>query len=64
MQAKCGSKKTHAINLAKFFYFVISVRLAAGSDISAANNFLFGHLRPIIHIIRRKMIPQLLDIEN
>ena len=24
MQAKCGSKKSHAINLAKFCYFVIS----------------------------------------
>ena len=32
MKAKCGSKKTHAINIAKFCYFVIFARFE-GSDV-------------------------------
>ena len=53
MQAKCGSKKTHAINFAKFCYFVIFARFEVVTS-SASNNFFLGHLRPIIHSIQRK----------
>ena len=53
MQAKCGSKKTHAINLAKCCYFVIFARFEVVTS-STSNKFFFGHLRPIIHSIRRK----------
>ena len=49
-RAKSGSKKTHAINFGIFCYF----SALWYSDISASNNFFFGHLRPIIHSIRRK----------
>ena len=52
MQAKCGSKKSHAINLTKFCYFVIFARFEVMT--SSASNIFFGHLRPIIHSIRRK----------
>ena len=38
MQAKCGSKKSHAINHAKLFYFVIFARFEVMTS-SASNNF-------------------------
>ena len=53
IQAKCGRKKSHAINLAKFCYFVIFARFEVVTS-SASNKFFLGHLRPIIHSIRRK----------
>ena len=49
MQAKCSSKKAHAINHAKCCYFVIFARFEAVTS-SASNN---GHIRPIIHSVRR-----------
>ena len=51
MQAKCGSKKTRAINLAKFCYFLIFARFEVVTyNIVAYNNVFFGgHLRPTIH---------------
>ena len=61
MQAKCG-KKTRAINLAKFCYFVIFARFEVVTSSTSKGIFL-GHLRPIINNIR-EMTPQLPDIEN
>ena len=46
MQAKCGSKKTDAINLCKLLLFEVVTS-------SASNNISFGHLRPIIHSFDR-----------
>ena len=40
MQAKCGSKKTHAINLAKLCYFVIFVRFEVVTS-SVSNDFFW-----------------------
>ena len=53
MQAKYGSKKTCAINLAKFCYFVIFAHFEVVTS-SASNNVLFAQLHPIMHSIRRK----------
>ena len=54
MQAMCASKRTHAINLAKFCYqFVIFARFEVVTS-SAPNNYFLGHLRPIIHSIWKK----------
>ena len=47
MQAKCGSKKTHAINLAKFCYFRARFEVVT----SSASNIFFW---TPIHSIRRK----------
>ena len=44
MQPKCGSKKTHAINLAKFCYFVIFARFEVVTLSTSKENF-FGHLQ-------------------
>ena len=52
MQAKCGSKKTKTINLAKFSNFVIFARFEVVT--SSASNNIFGTPPPIIHSIRRK----------
>ena len=38
MQANCGSKKTHAINIATFCYFVIFARFELVTS-SESNNF-------------------------
>ena len=40
MQAKCGSKKTLAINFAKFCYFVIFARFEVVTSSASKNIFL------------------------
>ena len=63
MQAKCGSKKTHAINLAKFCYFVIFARFEVVTS-SASNNILFWTPPSNNSQYSTEMTPQLPDIEN
>ena len=59
-QAKCGSKKTHAINLSKLCHFVIFARFEVVTS-SASNNFF---LDTSVEFYLTEMTPQLTDIEN
>ena len=60
MQAKCGSKKTPAINLPKFWYFVIFARFEVVT--SSASNIFFFWTPPKKYLT--EMTPQLPDIDN
>ena len=64
VQTKCGSKEAHAINLAKFCYFVIFARFEVVRS-SASNNYFLDYLRPINNSqYSTEMTPQLPDIED
>ena len=62
MQAKCGSKKTHVINLAKFCYFVIFARFEV---VTSASNKIFFSTPPSNNSqYLTEMTLQLPDIKN
>ena len=63
MQAKCGSKKTHAINLAKCCYFVIFARFEVVTS-SASNNSFFWTPPSNNSQYSTEMTPQLPDNAN
>ena len=62
MQANCGSKKTCAIDFAKFYYFVIFARF----EVVTINNIFFLDTVPPCNNSQysTEMTPQLPDIEN